>query len=202
MFLSKKCLTESSLATSYIVHLKHTKNQVQARRINLFNEKSKLPTGCNPTTQLSMSWSHSFLVLHHKEKVPEQKTPKKSSGNAVLFPWFSPLLFKAFPSWEVAGCKVFNSVGVRHDTLSKTSTINHLNQADIFRLIKPLKVTLSEFQYCTVSGKWLWVFATISGILNTLYLKIPSPAFISCSDLIKLTGEESGHSKLQNDISA
>ena len=91
-------------------------------------------------------------------------------------------------------------MGVRHDTLSKTSTINHFKQADIFRLLKALKVTLSEFQYCAISHKWPCVFATMPGILNIFNLKILSPAFISCKDLIKLTEDGSGQSMFQTNI--
>lgn len=91
-------------------------------------------------------------------------------------------------------------MGVRYDTLSKTSTINHFNQADIFRLLKTLKVALSEFQYGTISGTWLCIFAALPGILHVFNCKIPSLAFISCKDLIKLTEDESGPSKFQSNI--
>jgi len=63
-----------------------------------------------------------------------------------------------------------------------------------------LKVTLSEFQYCTITGKGVCIFTTIPDILNIFDLKISSPAFISCKDLIKQMADKSGQSVFQNII--
>lgn len=137
-------------------------------RINLFGERS-----CRMQSCRMQSWHPVEFVLVQQllfnsaptqKKIPKTKQNKQiSSREAVLFPWFIALLFKAFSSWEVAACKVLNSVGVRHDTLSKTSTISHLNQADIFRPLKALKGTFSELQYIPLSRKWPHAFVTIPG---------------------------------------
>lgn len=189
MLLSKKYLTEET--PSQITKLEQGESTFSMRN----------PAGCNPATQSGMSWTcNCFLILHHKKKKYPNKTKQKSSREAVLFPWFILLLFKASSSWEVAGCKVLNSVGVRHDTLSKTSTVNHFNQADIFRSLRAPQGTFSEFQYCTISGKGTCIFAAIPGNLNIFNLKISNAAFISCKGLVKMTEDESRQSIFQDNV--
>lgn len=123
MLHRKKYLTEGTSVTSYIGHFKPIQNQVQRRRITLCNEKSKWLAGWNPATSQEHPVPTTCCLILHKEK----NTLKKSSRKSGLFPWFIPLLFKALSSWEVAGCNILNSVGVRHDKLSQTRTINHFN---------------------------------------------------------------------------
>lgn len=116
--LQKEPLSPATLGISNPYRTKFKEGELPCAMRN----PNGLQDGILPPSQEHPVPTTCCLILHK-----EKNTLKKSSRKSGLFPWFIPLLFKALSSWEVAGCNILNSVGVRHDKLSQTRTINHFN---------------------------------------------------------------------------